>query len=83
MKRLDQPQRNAKGTKNIFRSSSLRSLRSFAAKMICLLAARVDFGFGNSNLAGALFAMLAVGVWVFDGCKSLHPCKSKGVEGVV
>jgi len=51
--------------------------------MIGLLAARVDFGFGNPNLAGALFAMLAVGVWVFDGCKSLHPCKSKGVEGVV
>lgn len=28
-----------------------------------LLAARADFGFGNPNLAGALFAMLAVGVW--------------------
>lgn len=27
------------------------------------LAARADFGFGNPNLAAALFAMLAVGVW--------------------
>jgi len=40
--------------------------------MIGLLAVRTDFGFGNPNLAGALFAMLAVGVWVF-GCKGLHP----------
>lgn len=32
--------------------------------MSCLLlAARADFGFGNPNLAGALFAMLAVGAW--------------------
>ncbi len=34
------------------------------------LAARADFGFGNPNLAGALFAMLAVGVWGFCGGRS-------------
>ena len=34
------------------------------------LAARADFGSGNPNLAGALFAMLAVGVWGFCGGRS-------------
>ncbi len=34
---------------------------------IWALAARADFGFGNPNLAGAFFAMLAVGVWGFCG----------------
>lgn len=37
--------------------------------MNLFLAARAGFGFGNPNLAGAFFAMLAVGVW---GCVTLN-----------
>lgn len=42
--------------------------------MSLFLAARADFGFGNPNLAGTLFAMLVIGVWGFCGySKSSRP----------